>query len=53
MGRWQVRVGVPIDAPFKDDREDKITENGLEEDHTGDEVSPDVDGRFEVSSVDQ
>ena len=42
--RWRLSDGVPVNAPLVDDSEDKVTEDGLEEDHTRNEVTPDVDG---------
>jgi len=44
--------GVPVDRPFVDDTEDEVTEDGLEEDHTRKEVTPDIDRSLEVPGVD-
>jgi hypothetical protein len=44
--------GVPVDRPLVDDAEDKVTEDGLEEDHTRNEVAPDVNRSLEVPCVD-
>ena len=41
----------PVDAPFVDDGEDEVAEDGLEEDHAGDEVAQDVDGCLKVAGV--
>lgn len=49
---WRLSDGVPVNAPFVDDSEDQVTEDGLEEDHAGNEVTPDVDRRLEVAGVD-
>ena len=43
---------VPVDAPFVNDTEDQVAEDGLEEDHARNEVAPDVNRRTEVTSVD-
>jgi hypothetical protein len=44
---------VPVDAPFVDDAEDEVAEDGLEEDHARHEVAPDVDLGFEEARVDE
>lgn len=43
--------GVPVDAPLVDDAENQVSKDGLEEYHSRDEISKDVDGRAEVASV--
>jgi len=45
--------GIPINAPFVDDTEDEVAEDGLEEDHARHEVAPDVDLGLEESGVDE
>ena len=42
----------PVDRPLIDDAEDEITEDGLEEDHTRDKVTPYIDRLLEVAGVD-
>lgn len=49
---WLVANGIPINAPFPDDGQNEIAEDALEENHAGNEVAPDVDGRAEVAGVD-
>jgi hypothetical protein len=46
-------TGRPVDAPLVHNRESKVTKDGLEEDHTRDEVAPDIDLGLEVASVDE
>ena len=43
----------PVDAPFVKYCEDKVAEDGLEEDHARDEVTPDVYWVLEVEGVDE
>jgi hypothetical protein len=43
----------PIHRPLVEDSDNEVTENGLEEQHAGNEVTPDVNLRLEVSCVDQ
>ena len=42
----------PIDRPLIDNAENEVTEDGLEEDHARDEVTPDIDRLLEVTGVD-
>lgn len=44
--------GIPVDRPLVNDTEDKVTKDGLEEDHARDEVAPDIDRSLEVLGVD-
>lgn len=49
---WRRRVGLgPVNRPFVDDTDDQVAEDGLEEDHSRNEVTPDVDRLLEVTSV--
>ena len=45
--------GDPVDGPLVDDANGEVAEDGLEKDHAGEEVAPDVDGGFEVAGVDE
>ena len=44
---------VPVYAPLIDDGEDKIAEDGLEEDHARHEIAPNVDWRFKMARIDE
>ena len=35
--------GDPVHTPLVDDREDKVAKDGLEENHTGEKVAPNID----------
>jgi hypothetical protein len=42
---------LPVHGPLVEDSDDEVAEDGLEEQHAGKEVTPDVDLGFEVPSV--
>lgn len=37
-------VVAPVNGPFEDDGENEIAEDGLEKDHAGDKIGPNIDG---------
>ena len=44
---------VPVDGPFEDDGKYQIAKNRLKENHSGDEISPDIYWSFEIPCIDQ
>lgn len=43
----------PVHGPLVEDSNDEVSEDGLEEEHSGNEVAPDVNLRLEVPRVDK
>jgi len=52
--RWRTATDSrPVDEPFVENTENQVTKDGLEEDHTGKVIAPEVYGLLEVDRVDQ